>query len=78
MVEQKRIVMRVELYPAAKESLEQLANQLGMKQVATGERLIEWFTQQDASVQALTMNLIPDPIAPGVARLLLRRRGASE
>ena len=68
--------MRVELFPQAKSHLEVLCDRLGMTQVATTSRLVEWFAEQTDLVQAAVLGLYPEDIRAEVAALILKRMGS--
>ncbi len=53
----RRVIMRIELYPEAKDGLTDLCDRLGMTQIATTSRIIEWFTTQTDVVQAAILGL---------------------
>jgi len=65
--------MRIELYPQAKAHLEELCDRLGMTQVATTSRVIEWFSDQQDVVQAAILGLYPEDIRADVATMILKR-----
>jgi hypothetical protein len=69
----KRVIMRIELYPEAKDKLADLCDQLGMTQVAATSRLVEWFTDQQDVLQAAVLGLYPEDIRAEVAAMLLKR-----
>lgn len=65
------VVVRVELTPAAKQQSVAVAERLGMTQVATLSRLLEWFTGRSATIQASVLGR--DALAEGdVSRIVLR------
>jgi len=74
--EPPRAIMRVELFPQAKSHLEVLCDRLGMTQVATTSRLVEWFAEQTDLVQAAVLGLYPEDIRAEVAALILKRMGS--
>ncbi|HVV71832.1 MAG TPA: hypothetical protein VHI52_10090 [Verrucomicrobiae bacterium] len=47
----KRVVMRIELTPAAKAAFSEIAAKLGMTQVAISSRVVEWLVNQPVAVQ---------------------------
>jgi hypothetical protein len=69
----RRVIMRIELYPEAKRGLTDLCDRLGMTQIATTSRIIEWFTTQTDVVQAAILGLYPQDIRAEVAELILKR-----
>jgi hypothetical protein len=69
----KRVIMRIELFPQAKEHLTGLCDRLGMTQVAATSRLVEWFCTQQDVVQAAVLGLYPEDIRAEVASMILKR-----
>jgi hypothetical protein len=69
----RRVIMRIELYPQAKEHLMGLCDRLGMTQVAATSRLVEWFCEQQDVVQAAVLGLYPEDIRAEVATMVLKR-----
>jgi hypothetical protein len=70
--EPRRVIMRIELYPQAKDHLMGLCDRLGMTQVATVSRVVEWFCEQTDLVQAAVLGLYPEDIRAEVASLILK------
>lgn len=69
----RRVIMRIELYPEAKEGLTDLCDRLGMTQIAATSRIIEWFTTQTDVVQAAILGLYPQDIRAEIAEMILKR-----
>jgi hypothetical protein len=69
----RRVIMRIELYPEAKKGLTDLCDRLGMTQIATTSRIIEWFTTQTDVVQAAILGLYPQDIRSEIAELIMKR-----
>lgn len=69
----KRIIMRIELTPAAKESLQEFADRAGMTQFAITSRLVEWFSNQPETIQSAVLRRYPAEIEVDVAKLVLKR-----
>ncbi|MGD0464016.1 MAG: hypothetical protein ABSB74_16160 [Tepidisphaeraceae bacterium] len=69
----RRVIMRIELLPEAKEGLTGLCDRLGMTQIAATSRIIEWFTTQSDVVQAAILGLYPHDIRAEVAEMILKR-----
>jgi hypothetical protein len=67
----KRVVMRLELTPTAKQTLASISQERGMTQVAVASRLVEWFAKQPESVQTAVLGQYPSDYAPQIARLIL-------
>ncbi len=69
----RRVIMRIELLPEAKEALTGMTDRLGMTQIAATSRIIEWFTTQSDVVQAAILGLYPQDIRAEVAEMILKR-----
>jgi hypothetical protein len=69
----RRVIMRIELNPSAKKALTDLCDHLGMTQIATTSRIIEWFAAQPDVVQAAILGLYPQDIRGEVAEIILKR-----
>jgi len=74
----RRVIMRIELFPQAKDHLTNLCDRLGMTQVATTSRLVEWFCQQTDVVQAAVLGLYPEDIRAEVATMILKRMASEK
>ena len=73
-----RVIMRIELFPEAKQGLQDLCDRLGMTQVAAASRVIEWFTAQNDVVQAAVLGLYPKEIRADVADIILKKMAAEK
>jgi len=73
-----RIIIRIELTPAAKEHVTSIARQNGMTQVAVTSRLFEWFAAQPELVQAAVLGHYPHAIEAEIAQLVLKRMAAPQ
>jgi hypothetical protein len=74
----RRVIMRIELYPEAKQALTDLCDRLGMTQVASTSRIIEWFTTQSDVVQAAILGLYPKDIRSQLAEMILRQMASEK
>jgi hypothetical protein len=74
----RRVIMRIELYPQAKDHLTDLCGRLGMTQVAATSRLVEWFCEQQDVVQAAVLGLYPEDIRAEVAQMILKRMASDK
>jgi hypothetical protein len=74
----RRVIMRIELYPHAKDHLTNMCNRLGMTEVAATSRLVEWFCEQPDVVQAAVLGLYPEDIRAEVASLILKRMASDK
>lgn len=68
-----RDIIKIAVEPAAKRSIDLAAQRYGMSQIELASRVYQWFSQQDESVQAAILDLLPRGIRSDVARLLLER-----
>ena len=68
-----RVIMRIELFPEAKDRLTNMCERLGMTQVAAASRLMEWFAEQKDVVQGAILGHYPEEIRADVAAMILRR-----
>ncbi|MGA2581761.1 MAG: hypothetical protein ABSG31_00675 [Tepidisphaeraceae bacterium] len=73
-----RVIMRIELFPHAKQGLQDLCDHLGMTQVAAVSRVIEWFTDQTDVVQAGVLGLYPKDIRAEVAEMILKKMASEK
>jgi hypothetical protein len=69
----KRVIMRVELSPRAKEKLNAVSAARGMTQVAVQSRLIEWFAVMPEAVQAHMLGQFPAEHEPEIAAVILKK-----
>jgi len=51
----KRHIMRIDLSAGGKKQFSELHNELGMTQLAMSSRLLEWFADQDPTIQRKIM-----------------------
>lgn len=68
----KRIIMRIELTPPAKDSLQSFAEHAGMTQFAITSRLVEWFSMQPEAIQSAVLKRYPSESDVDVPKLVLR------
>ena len=69
----RRIIMRIEIVPRAKDTLIGYCDRLGMTQVAAMSRMVESFSEQGEVVQAAIMGLYPTDIRCDIAKLILEK-----
>jgi hypothetical protein len=69
----KRVIMRIEIAPSSKEQLDQFCDGMGMTKLAAVSRLIDWFCEQEDTVQAMVQRLYPSSIEDDVAAIILER-----
>jgi hypothetical protein len=65
--------MRLEMEPESKARLDEFCHRSGMTKVAATSRLIDWFSRQPDTVQAMIQGLFPSPIEAEVATIVLKR-----
>ena len=70
--------MRIELYTAAKQALNDFTEKTGMTQVAAASRIIEWFILDAGEAQEVILGLVPKEILQDVAALLLKRKPSTK
>jgi len=68
----RRVIMRIELLPQAKERFLDYGDALGMTQVAVSSRLVEWLSKQNDVVQAAVLGLYPKDIRAEIPSLILK------
>jgi len=69
----RRVIMRIELTPSAKDLLTDLCQRNGMTQVAVMSRITEWFANQDQLIQGAILGHYPVGIESDVAKLILKK-----
>ena len=65
--------MRLELLPQAKEGITEYCRRVGMTQVATSSRLVEWLCAQPDIIQAGVLGLYPEDIRAKLPSMILKR-----
>lgn len=80
---QKRVIIRAELTPSAKTTLQKVCDERGMTQVSVMSRLVQWFAHQDQLVQVSVLGLVSEETTRKlgkelIERLALTRRDAPE
>jgi hypothetical protein len=68
-----RIIMRLELSPTAKQSFIASSDRLGMTQIATTSRIIQWLIDQDEEVIAAVLDIAPQELRVDPAIKSLKR-----
>ena len=68
-----RVIMRIDLLPAARQRFTKVADQFGMTQVAVNSRLLEWMVTQPEEIQASLLGLMPAQASKDVAQDFLKR-----
>ena len=69
----RRVIMRIELTPTAKDLLTDLCNRNGMTQVSVMSRITEWFANQSELIQAAVLRQYPKEIEADVVKLILKK-----
>jgi hypothetical protein len=72
----KRIIMRVDVTPLARDGLNSVCEEYGITHVAAMSRLIEWFSKESDVVQCGVLNLYPRDMRDKVAKIVLRQIAA--
>lgn len=68
-----REMLKLYVKPAAKRAVERASERYGMSMQELGSRVYEWFAQQDESVQAGVLDLLPREHRADIARLVMAR-----
>ena len=68
-----RIILRLELTPAAKQALESVLDRTAMTQVAALSRIVEWLASQPDIVRAAVLGHFPEMLEREIAQLVLRQ-----
>jgi hypothetical protein len=68
----RRVVVRLEISPKAKEALERVSDEHGMTQVSVSSRLVEWFAARESMLQGAVLGHYPSEIEADVAALILK------
>jgi len=72
MTKPRRVIMRIEITPHARDGLGDHCDQTGMTQVATASRLVEWFCRQDDVIQAGVLGLFPEDLSANLPSMILK------
>ncbi len=70
-----RIILLLELWQKIHESWLKISKSCGMTQVAVASRLIEWYSKQPYTIQALIIGNIPSAIRDEAIEIVLRKLG---
>jgi len=68
-----RVIMRVEVLPAARDGVEAVCDSLGLTHVSVNSRLVDWLAQQPDMIQASVLGLLPAGTNYDVPTMLLKR-----
>jgi hypothetical protein len=68
-----RIIVALQMAPAAKKAVEGLTDKHGMTQVAMMSRLVEWLADQPATIQSAVLGRVPSDAGSDVAKLIMQR-----
>ena len=69
----RRVIMRIELTPSAKDLLTDLCHRNGMTQVSVMSRITEWFANQSELIQAAVLRQYPKEIEGDIVKLILKK-----
>jgi hypothetical protein len=72
-MENRRIIMRVELPAACPEKLKATRDLFGMTGVAVYSRIIDWFTRQDSTIQAEILEVFPGGRQPDLTARVMKQ-----
>lgn len=74
----ERQIIKIAVSPKAKQAIEAMCERYGMSQIELAGRLYQWAAEQEEVVQAAILGILPDDVAPDIARLVLRRLAEGE
>ncbi|MEX2672218.1 MAG: hypothetical protein WD294_08930 [Phycisphaeraceae bacterium] len=74
----ERHIIKLAVTPKAKAAIESMCDRYGMSQIEMASRLYQWACTQDEVVQAAILGILPEDVAPDVAKLVLKRMAAGE
>lgn len=66
-------VIKINVTPAAKQVIEDIAGEHGMKEVVLASKVYEWFGAQDDVTRKAILGMLPKGFEVDVARLALER-----
>jgi hypothetical protein len=69
----EREIIKIAVTSEAKAAIEAVGERYGMSQIELASRLYTWLAGQDEVVQAAVLGILPEAVAPDVARLVLER-----
>lgn len=69
----ERQIIKIAVNSKAKQAIESMCERYGMSQIELASRLYQWAAEQEEVVQAAVLGILPDDVAPDVARLVLTR-----
>ncbi len=73
MTENNREIIRLALTPSAKAKLDKVAESRDMKLMGVSSRLIEWFVDQDETLQTIILNQLHSDDVVAVLDLIRKR-----
>ncbi len=68
-----RDIIKIAVEHSAKQSIDEACRRYGMSQIELASRVYRWFAEQDETIQAAILDILPEDVAPDIARLLLER-----
>lgn len=68
-----RDVIKIAVEPAGKRAIDAACRRYGMSQIELASRVYRWFAEQDETVQAAILGILPASLAPDIAKLALER-----
>jgi hypothetical protein len=69
----KRVIMRLEVLPFARDGFAEIVDRKGSTNVVVLSRLIEWFVDQDEMIQAAVLELLPEDENRDIAREVITK-----
>jgi hypothetical protein len=77
MAAKKRSIMRIEMDVDAKDRLEDICQRRGMTQISVMSRVVNWFSDQDDSVQTAVLASPSTGSSPALSKTLLKKLSSS-
>ena len=73
MRSENKIIIQAVIRGSTKTQLEQLCAKKSMTQIAVFSRLVDWFAEQDGTVQSLILDRLEEVDQAQIAKLVLKR-----
>ncbi|MFA7238239.1 MAG: hypothetical protein WC058_15370 [Phycisphaeraceae bacterium] len=68
-----RDIIKIAVEPSAKQAIDEACRRYGMTQIEMASRIYRWFAEQEETIQASILEILPGSLAVDVARLALER-----
>lgn len=72
-MEKSRVILRIEVLPAARDRLGAISDSLGLTHVSITSRLVQWLADQPDMIQAKLLGLLPDDVECDVPTMMLKQ-----